>query len=63
VNLGERHLKRNSEVILPATFDEFYALAATGDMSYRLAWDACFPTLADADGDQLKSSQPSSNEG
>jgi hypothetical protein len=41
--------------LFPATFDGFYTLAATSNASYRLAWDDRFPTLADADGDQLKS--------
>ena len=41
--------------VFPATLDEFYSLAATGNGGYRLAWDDLFPTLMDADGDGLLS--------
>ena len=41
--------------VFPATLDEFYALQATGNGGYRLAWDDAFPTLMDADGDGLLS--------
>lgn len=51
VNLGDSFIFD----LFPTTFDEFYTLYATGDASYRLAWDARFPTLADADGDGLRS--------
>ncbi len=42
--------------ILPATLDEFTALAATDSGGYRQSWDDSFPTLEDADGDGLRSS-------
>ncbi|HOU14788.1 MAG TPA: PKD domain-containing protein [Anaerolineae bacterium] len=41
--------------VFPATLDGFYELADRGQRSYALAWDARFPTLADADGDNLRS--------
>jgi uncharacterized repeat protein (TIGR01451 family) len=40
--------------VLPPTLDEFTALVAV-DSGYRLAWDSRFPTLADGDGDGLRS--------
>ena len=51
VNLGERFIFD----LFPTTFAEYYTLYATGDASYRLAWDVRFPTLVDADGDGLLS--------
>ncbi|MEZ4620088.1 MAG: hypothetical protein R2867_31925 [Caldilineaceae bacterium] len=41
--------------IFPATLSEFHALAQaeTDEPGYRLAWDAAFPVLRDADGDGL----------
>ncbi|MCB0188803.1 MAG: hypothetical protein KDE31_31250, partial [Caldilineaceae bacterium] len=41
--------------IFPATLDEFHALVAdeAGQPGMRLAWDAAFPVLRDADGDGL----------
>jgi hypothetical protein len=44
--------------VLPPTLDEFYALKAAGDGSYRLGWDERFTALPVADGDgQLASSK------
>jgi subtilisin-like proprotein convertase family protein len=41
--------------VFPATLDEFYDLVDRGQSSYALSWDSRFPTLADADGDGLRS--------
>ena len=42
--------------VLPQTLDQFYSLTdSDGDGGYRLAWDALFPDLVDADGDGLRS--------
>lgn len=41
--------------ILPASLDEFYTLTARENGGYALAWDERFPSLADADGDGLRS--------
>ncbi len=42
--------------VLPASLDEFRTLVLADDgKGYRMAWDARFPTLADADGDGLRS--------
>ena len=41
--------------ILPPTFAEFTALAGAGDGGFRLGWDTRFDTLADADGDGVRS--------
>jgi hypothetical protein len=41
--------------VLPATLDGFMALADHPSGGKRLAWDAGFPALADADGDGLRS--------
>ncbi len=41
--------------IFPASLDEFYSLVPTTNGGYRLAWDAGFPPLMDADGDGLLS--------
>jgi hypothetical protein len=41
--------------ILPPTFAEFAALAGAGDGGFRLGWDTRFDTLADADGDGVRS--------
>ncbi|MBN1887617.1 MAG: Ig-like domain-containing protein [Thermoflexales bacterium] len=48
--------------VFPASLDEFYALASRGDGSYALAWDSRFPTLADADGDGLRSQAAGGND-
>ncbi|MCL4830278.1 MAG: tandem-95 repeat protein [Caldilinea sp.] len=42
--------------IFPATFAEFVAMTSKPDSGFGLAWDARFPSLADADGDGLRSS-------
>ena len=45
--------------VWPASIDDLRAMVpqpnSDGDNGYRLAWDAQFPTLADADGDGLRS--------
>ena len=42
--------------VLPASLDEFRTLVLADDgKGYRLAWDARFPILADADSDGLRS--------
>lgn len=45
--------------VWPGTIDDLRALtlqpATDGSNGYRLAWDTTFPTLADADGDGLRS--------
>lgn len=41
--------------IFPKTVDDFYRLVERGNGSVALAWDEKFPTLADADGDGLRS--------
>lgn len=45
--------------VWPASIDELRTLTLqpgnNGDNGYRLAWDTTFPTLADADGDGLRS--------
>ncbi len=38
--------------VFPGSLDDFYKLSPVKD-GYRLAWDAQFPTLTDADGDGL----------
>ncbi len=48
--------------VFPDTLDGFYELADRGNRSYALAWDARFPTLADADGDGLRSSAAGGND-
>ncbi|MFN8487403.1 MAG: LamG-like jellyroll fold domain-containing protein [Caldilineaceae bacterium] len=42
--------------VFPATVDGFMSQTSNGDGGLRLAWDARFPTLKDADGDGLLSS-------
>jgi len=41
--------------IFPATLDGFMTVTSNGDGGLRLAWDAGFPSLKDADGDGLLS--------
>jgi hypothetical protein len=55
---GSNHVPVNSLVydIFPATVDGFMTMTDAGNGSKRLAWDAAFPQLADADGDGLRSS-------
>ncbi|MBN1887616.1 MAG: Ig-like domain-containing protein [Thermoflexales bacterium] len=48
--------------VFPATLDGFYTLESRGDKSYALAWDRRFPTLADADGDGLRSKARGGND-
>ncbi|MCP4537854.1 MAG: DUF11 domain-containing protein [Chloroflexi bacterium] len=53
--------------VLPATLDGFRSLTqaavtAKGETSYRLSWDNKFPTLADIDGDGLRSKAVNGND-
>ena len=41
--------------VLPTTLDGFYTLVVGENEGFRLGWDERFPTLADADGDGLRS--------
>ncbi len=54
---GDNHMPINALVydVLPATLNEFMTLGAKADGGFRLAWDAKFPALRDADGDGLRS--------
>lgn len=42
--------------IFPPTLEAFMALAVKADGGFGMAWDSRFPSLADADGDGLRSS-------
>ncbi|MEM7127857.1 MAG: LamG-like jellyroll fold domain-containing protein, partial [Chloroflexota bacterium] len=49
--------------IFPKDLDGFYSLATVGNNGgYRLSWDGGFPTLADADGDGLRSKAQGGND-
>ncbi|MCE7985168.1 MAG: hypothetical protein DYG89_28680 [Caldilinea sp. CFX5] len=48
--------------ILPPTLDQFMALTDAGNGGLKLGWDAQFQTLADADGDGLRSTARQGND-
>ncbi|MCB0128666.1 MAG: hypothetical protein KDE58_40655, partial [Caldilineaceae bacterium] len=48
--------------VFPADFDKSVTLVGDGSFSYRMAWDARFPVLFDADGDGLVSAAKSGND-
>ncbi|MBX3010129.1 MAG: hypothetical protein KF832_01435 [Caldilineaceae bacterium] len=55
--VGNNHVPINALLydVFPATLDEFHSLTSSGDGGLKLGWDTAFTTLADADGDGLRS--------